>query len=769
MHRAGRLFQEFVVDAYTQIEYSRLLWYRLNQKQIRADSYSAIQDAAANSDDLNNVGQQVVLPSSFIGGPRQMYQLYHDAMAIVRTCGKPDLFITMTCNPKWPELTEALFPGQDAQDRPDLVARVFKLKLTELLKDLYKSHVFGYVLGHVHVVEFQKRGLPHAHILLILDHNSKPQTTDVIDQMVSAEIPDQTLFPDLHETVSSFMLHGPCGAINPNSSCMQDGRCTKRYPRQYAEQTSIAGDGFPLYRRSSNGFTVIKGHHEFTNCDVMPFNSYLSAKFNCHINVEVAMTITAVKYLFKYVYKGHDRAVYRMVDDDDDNQHQPRNEIDEFVDARYISAPECVYRILSFPMHDHKPSVERLALHEKDNHVVTYNPLEETSDDVLSREGIRDTSLTAFFHACTKYPDLTANLLYPDVPSKFVLKNTNGKKEWKPRRKGTSVGRVYFCPPSTGERYYIRMLLYHVPGPTSFEYLRTVNGVLKETFQDACAARGLLETDDEWDSCLTEAATIDTGSQLRELFVCILLYNNPSDPRALFERHAHSLSDDCCYRLRTFHHIDNPSDDQIISLALYEIDHLLQQNGKSLSTYNLPTPSVNFQNVDGVCRIVAEEINYDVERLLNFWEQGYTRVNDQQREVLDSVTSALASSDGGVFFLDGPAGTGKTFVESLLLAYVRAQGQVALAVASSGIASILLEGGRTSHSRFKIPIDVHAESICNISAQSDLAKLLQMAKLVVWDEAPAQHRHCLEAVDRTLKDLRKSSKWFSGVTMVFAG
>jgi ATP-dependent DNA helicase PIF1 len=188
-----------------------------------------------------------------------------------------------------------------------------------------------------------------------------------------------------------------------------------------------------------------------------------------------------------------------------------------------------------------------------------------------------------------------------------------------------------------------------------------------------------------------------------------------------------------------------------------------------LSTYNLLHPAINFQNVDGVCRIVAEEINYDVERLQNFWDHGYTRANDQQKQVLNSVTSALAFGDGGLFFLDGPGGTGKTFVESLLLAHVRAQGHVALAVASSGIASILLEGGRTSHLRFKIPINIHSESICSISAQSNFAKLLQMAKLIVWDEAPAQHRHCFEAVDCTLKDLRKSSTWFGGITMIFAG
>src|ERR1700737_244345 len=112
-------------------------------------------------------------------------------------------------------------------------------------------------------------------------------------------------------------------------------------------------NGFPLYQRSSNGFTVVRGRHEFTNCDVVPFNPYLSAKFNCHINVKVATTVTAVKYLFKYVYKGHDRAVYQMVNDGADDQHQLINEIDEFLDGRYVSAPECVYRIFAFPLQDH--------------------------------------------------------------------------------------------------------------------------------------------------------------------------------------------------------------------------------------------------------------------------------------------------------------------------------------------------------------------------------------------------------------------------------
>ena len=151
------------------------------------------------------------------------------------------------------------------------------------------------------------------------------------------------------------------------------------------------------------------------------------------------------------------------------------------------------------------------------------------------------------------------------------------------------------------------------------------------------------------------------------------------------------------------------------------------------------------------------------------WQQGYLQANVQQRDILDAITSTVELNRTGLFFIDGPGGTGKTYVENLLLAWVRSTGRIALSVASSGIASILLEGGRTSHSRFKIPIDIHADSICHISAQSDLATLLKMTSLIIWDEAPAQHRHCFQAVDHTLRDLRKNSQWFGGITMVFGG
>ena len=249
----------------------------------------------------------------------------------------------------------------------------------------------------------------------------------------------------------------------------------------------------------------------------------------------------------------------------------------------------------------------------------------------------------------------------------------------------------------------------------------------------------------------------------------ILINNSPADPLSLFTAHLQNLSDDCRYKLQHRFHIANPSDNQVISLALYYIQILLQRAGKSLADYNLHLPTTDFDELNGVPRILAEEMHYDGYELQQKWEIGYNMANLQQKHVLDVVTTAVDSGNGALFFIDGPGGTGKTFVENLLLSYVRSTGGIALSVASSGIASILLDGGRTSHSRFKIPLDIQQDSICDIKAQTSLADLIRRTKLIIWDEAPAQHRYCFEAVHRTFKDIRNSEKWFGGITMVFGG
>jgi hypothetical protein len=171
---------------------------------------------------------------------------------------------------------------------------------------LLNDGVLGQVVAHMYVVEFQKRGLPHAHILLILAANNKPRIPEHVDSFVSAQLPDQSLYLELYETVISCMLHGPCGIHNLNALYMVDGKCSKCYLRQFHEETVLTYK-YPEYKRPNNGISVTHGGHTFTNEHVIPYNPYLSVKYNCYIIVEVANSILTVKYLYKYAYKGHDR------------------------------------------------------------------------------------------------------------------------------------------------------------------------------------------------------------------------------------------------------------------------------------------------------------------------------------------------------------------------------------------------------------------------------------------------------------------------------
>ncbi|OWY91697.1 putative membrane protein, partial [Phytophthora megakarya] len=178
---------------------------------------------------LGEVGRFVLFPPSFTGGERYIRKQYYDSIAIVREVGKPDLFITITCNPEWPEIKEAMLQGQRSPDRSDLVTRAFKLKLDAIKDDIVKSKIFGKMRALTYVIEFQKRGLPHAYMTVKLTEESNPKRPEDYDKFVCAELPDPILHPQLYETISKNMMHGPCGVLNPKAPCSASNRDTSEY------------------------------------------------------------------------------------------------------------------------------------------------------------------------------------------------------------------------------------------------------------------------------------------------------------------------------------------------------------------------------------------------------------------------------------------------------------------------------------------------------------------------------------------------------------
>ena len=297
LHHGGRLFQQYLCDAWVSSDQNRLRWIENNQRTLPATLYSGLEDAFLDSDnalDLHDVGQRVVLPSSYIGGPRYMNLKFHDAMAIARFFHGFDVFITFTSNPNWPEIKKELFPGQSASDRPDLVVRVFRMYQKSLLHDLTKSNFLGVVQAHVHSVEFQKRGLPHMHLLLTLMPRYRPTSPEQVDAMVCARWPDPRQQPTLFRIVMQRMVHGPCGPANPHAPCMIQGKCSKGFPKPFQENTVLTRDGYPIYARPNDGRAYeVRGFYAH-NWWIVPYNPLILAR-------SVSSSFSRVRRLTSYL------------------------------------------------------------------------------------------------------------------------------------------------------------------------------------------------------------------------------------------------------------------------------------------------------------------------------------------------------------------------------------------------------------------------------------------------------------------------------------
>ncbi|KAL7609741.1 uncharacterized protein LOC111909057 [Lactuca sativa] len=499
-----RLFQQFLVDAYTMMETERMYYIRRQQHVLRCDSYENLRNQKAQgTTDISNVGQRVILPSSFTGGARYMLQNYLDAMSLCKWFGYPDFFITFTCNLKWPEIKRFLKDTSlQPKDRPDILCRLFKIKLDAFIKDLRDNQIFGKVQAYVYTIEFQKRGLPHSHVCLFMHSDNKLPTVELIDPIISAEIPDRIEDPELYSLVNEFMVHGPCGAENMNCPCMVDKKCSKNFPKQFNNHSSVDQNGFPLYRRRNDGYFVEKSGVRLDNRNVVPYNKYLLKRYQTHINIEWCNQGSSIKYLFKYINKGPDRATVAVVPTNNECENNDAvDEIVEYYDCRYLSACEASWRIFTYDVHCRYPSVVRLPFHLPNQQQIVYGE-DDDIDDVLDKPSVAASNFTAWMK-CNAIDSEARKLTYVEFPTKFVW-ILNGRF-WKRRKVGKAIGRIHSVSPKLGEAYFLRILLNKVKGPTSFDDIRTVNGQTHSSFRDACYTLGLLDDDKEYIDAIKEA------------------------------------------------------------------------------------------------------------------------------------------------------------------------------------------------------------------------------------------------------------------------
>lgn len=302
------------------------------------------------------------------------------------------------------------------------------------------------------------------------------------------------------------------------------------------------------------------------------------------------------------------------------------------------------------------------------------------------------------------------------------------------------------------------MLLLSHRCADSFSSLKRTADVEHATFREGALALGLLDSDDYLETTLTEATTYQMPIPLRRLFATILVYCSPSNPKALWEKFKHHLIEDFA---NTDHQVQN-----FYAIALHQINEFLVGLGRSLHEFNIVADLHYLPLFEYVPTEMQYEHNIAVlDQDLKATEQ----LNTRQIIAFRAITDVVYNSKRNIFFVDGAAGTGKTFLYQAILANIRAQGHIAIAVATSGVAASLLPGGRTTHSRFKIPLDLDMKKTCKVSKQSGLAKLLLATKLILWDEISMARNTVVHALDAMLRDITDCSTPFGGKVVVFGG
>ncbi|XP_016178683.1 uncharacterized protein LOC107621160 [Arachis ipaensis] len=484
----------------------------------------------------------------------------------------------------------------------------------------------------------------------------------------------------------------------------------------FREKTAIDSAGFPKYKRSDNGSTTSKKNVDVDNRFIIPYNATLLLKYGCHINVEYTCQTSAIKYLFKYMHKSNDRASWRL---------------------------------FRFEIQFKEPNVIRLPFHLPNEQNVLYED-HQFIENVIETAVSKDNMFIGWLKADKDF-DVAHTLTYAEMPSYFIFWDKQGHI-WKPRKQGHVIGHLKHIPHSHGDEYYLRLLLNYQKGCQRFVDIRSVGGVVYDTFKEACYALRLLQDDREFIDAINEASSWASPNYIRRLFAMLLMSNNMVRPNMVWEQCWQHCADDTMFD-RTHNLGFEHSADEIKSTTLAKIEKLLPPNGRTLEEFtDMPFPNL-VDSIKPPDTIFFDELNFNKTKLASISVDLVFRLNRDQRVAYDTIFNAVSRGIGDFFFVYGYGGTGKTFLWNALFASIRSKGYIVLNVGSSGIAALLLPNRRTTHSRFKVPLSVNQDSICNIRQGTPLAHLISSAKLIIWDKAPMLNKFCFEVLDKCLKDV----------------
>eukprot|EP00918_Siedleckia_nematoides_P094860 GHVU01208280.1.p1 GENE.GHVU01208280.1~~GHVU01208280.1.p1 ORF type:complete len:841 (+),score=47.33 GHVU01208280.1:116-2524(+) len=463
------------------------------------------------------------------------------------------------------------------------------------------------------------------------------------------------------------------------------------------------------------------------------------------------------------------------------------DENDEIASYRWhreFGACEAFWRIAGYHLTELNPAVVRLPLHLPGQQAVI--AVDSPGAMLAALQQNTTSMLQAWFlynaNMLANSSDVSRSHLplYLEMPE-LCTWDISARK-WRPRTVNLAfptIGRLYHAHPSAGELFYLRLILMNdvSRGACSFTDLYTVNNILYPSFRQVCEVLGFVESTRYLHAVLSEAATYQMPSQLRDLFCIIMEHHNPPDIDVLFTTFSGSMTDDWNRRDRPI------SSDHCQILLWLDLQSQLRHRGKDihylglahyapsraqiLHVTNLFPEFQRFRPSD-IPPIIAQELSYDIPHLQASIADILPRLTNEQKDIYDYVWRLrtpdastphplLPSATPRCVCILAAAGSGKTTLINLILDTFRADGRIALSVASTGIAASLLHGGLTFHSRFRCPLELSPDLRLRIKGHSSLAQLLRKCHIIIWDEISMAHRLWLEAPDICLRDLCRDS------------
>lgn len=304
------------------------------------------------------------------------------------------------------------------------------------------------------------------------------------------------------------------------------------------------------------------------------------------------------------------------------------------------------------------------------------------------------------------------------------------------------------------ERYCLRLLLLKVRGCTSFQDIRTYNNIVYDTFEQTAKSRNLINSDTYLEDTLKEASLIKMPKQLRLLFATILVHCRPTNSTKLFNQFLNLMSEDY---LQTY------TKEISKDLTLIDIQQFLHNERLTLNDFNLPLPR-------SLLNIVPNLEQTDHNNMLNIAKANIKLFNKNQKQIFNSIIKSIyQNGNQKLHYIDGPGGSGKTFLYNTLIHYLNGNNDKVIACATTGLASTLLLNGNTYHSTFRLFPPINSESVCNINHNSSEADNLIKSKLIIIDEVTMATNSALEAIDKCLQDIMLNNIPFGGKTVIIGG